>query len=177
MLGTAPYACGAASRYTGPRHGRVQREELRQPWPVRSVGLETDLPRSIGRTSLTMPLFSRPTPIRRGLRIVAAAMALALCTAAAPVSHADDTTAGADIVLFEFTPGTLDIPAGTSVTWLNHDAIVHSVTEGAPDAPGALFDSGLFDQNQTFTFAFTDPGQYTYFCTRHNFMRGTINVT
>lgn len=115
--------------------------------------------------------------IRRGLRITTAAVAFVLSAVAAPVSHADDTTATADIVLFEFTPGSLNVPAGTSVTWLNHDSIVHSVTAGAPEAPADLFDSGLFDQSQTFTFTFADPGQYTYFCTRHNFMRGTINVT
>src|SRR5712691_5580161 len=113
-----------------------------------------------------MPLFTRPTHARRGLRIAAAAVAFVLSVVAVPVSRADDATASADIVLFEFTPGTLNVPAGTSVTWLNHDSIVHSVTEGAPDAPGGLFDSGLFDQNQSFTFTFTDPGQYSYFCTR-----------
>ncbi|HEV7665554.1 MAG TPA: plastocyanin/azurin family copper-binding protein [Chloroflexota bacterium] len=105
-----------------------------------------------------------------------AVAALALFASTAPASYADDTTAQADIVLFEFTPATLDVAAGTSVTWLNHDAIVHSVTQGAPDAPGTLFDSGLFDQDQTFTFTFTVPGEYTYFCTRHTFMHGMINV-
>lgn len=115
--------------------------------------------------------------IGHGLRFSAVAMAFMLSLGGAPVSHADDMPATADIVLFEFTPGTLSVPAGTSVTWLNHDSIVHSVTEGTPDAPGGLFDSGLFDQDQTFTFTFADPGEYTYFCTRHNFMHGTIDVS
>lgn len=124
-----------------------------------------------------MPLFTRPTRLRRGVRILIAAFVFALGSVAAPVSHADDAAASADIVLFEFTPGTLSVPAGTTVTWTNHDSIVHSVSQGTPDAPGDLFDSGLFDQDRTFTYTFSDPGEYQYFCMRHNFMRGTISVT
>lgn len=124
-----------------------------------------------------MLLFTRPGLIGRRLRVSVVAFAVALGAAAVPVAHADDEAANADIVLFEFSPGLLEVAAGTSVTWLNHDAIVHSVTEGTPDAPGDLFASGLFDQNQTFTYTFLDPGDYTYFCTRHNFMHGTVRVT
>jgi len=122
-----------------------------------------------------MPSFSRPRP-------VAPALGLALCVIAlaAPVADADDVpTATDDIVLFEFTPHTLEVSVGTSVTWVNHDSIVHSVTSGTPDsmdATDALFDSGLFDQNQTFTFTFTAPGVYAYHCSRHAFMQGTITV-
>ncbi|MGI9147371.1 MAG: cupredoxin domain-containing protein [Chloroflexota bacterium] len=101
------------------------------------------------------------------------AAALALSFVAAPVSHAQD----ADVIQFAFQPTPLQLAVGTTVTWTNHDSIVHSVTHGTPDAPGGSFDSGLFDENQTFSFTFTDAGDYTYFCMRHNFMRGTISVT
>lgn len=96
-----------------------------------------------------------------------------------PVSaHADDApTANVDIVQFAYQPTPLEISAGTTIVWNNHDAIVHSVTNGTPDAPGAAFDSGLFDQGLTFSQTFNDPGQYSYFCTRHNFMQGTIVVS
>jgi plastocyanin len=124
-----------------------------------------------------MPGFTRTLHSRRRLRVASFAIVFAVYAAAAPISHAQDATANADIVLFEFAPGTLEVASGTSVTWLNHDSIVHSVTEGTPDAPGDLFDSGLFDQNQTFTYTFSEPGSYTYFCTRHNFMHGTVDVT
>jgi len=70
----------------------------------------------------------------------------------------------------------LQVAAGTTVTWTNHDAIIHSVTSGSPDAPDGAFDSGFFDQAGTFSFTFTDSGDYTYFCMRHNFMRGTVSV-
>src|SRR5579884_930694 len=108
-----------------------------------------------------MQAFSRPGSLTRALGVALCIIALAV-----PVAHADDAaTAPNDIVLFEFTPSTLEVTAGTSVTWLNHDSIVHSVTSGTPgslDATDALFDSGLFDQNQTLTFTFTDPGVYAY---------------
>lgn len=119
-----------------------------------------------------------------GLRL---ALTAALCAAAlisAPLTAAqtqepDQTqamTASADIVLFAYTPATLDIAPGTTVTWLNHDSIIHSVTSGSPDAPGDLFDSGLFDQDQTFSYTFDEPGDFPYFCTRHTFMQGTVHV-
>ncbi len=107
----------------------------------------------------------------------ALAAALAVSLMATPLSHAQDATAPADIVQFAFQPEGLQVAAGTTVTWTNHDAIVHSVSQGTPDAPGTAFDSGLFDQDQTFSFTFTDAGEYTYFCMRHNFMRGRISVT
>ncbi len=125
-----------------------------------------------------MPVHTTTLHIQRRLRVAAVvAFVFAVYAVAAPISHAQEATASADIVLFEFTPGTLEVASGTSVTWLNHDSIVHSVSEGTPDAPGDLFDSGLFDQNQTFTYTFSEPGSYTYFCTRHNFMHGTVDVT
>ena len=119
----------------------------------------------------------RTLHLRRGARIAVATFAFALCAAAAPIARADDAGANLDIVLFEFAPRLLDVPAGTSVTWLNHDSVVHSVTHGTAEAPGELFDSGLFDQDQSYTFAFDEPGEYAYFCARHSFMQGTITVT
>ncbi len=120
----------------------------------------------------------RPRHCKGFFRAAGVAAALGLSLVATPLSHAQDATptATADIIQFGFQPTPLQVPAGTIVTWTNHDAIVHSVTNGTPGAPGGAFDSGLFDENQTFAFTFTDAGDYTYFCTRHNFMRGTISV-
>lgn len=77
---------------------------------------------------------------------------------------------------FAYTPSPLQVPVGATVTWVNGDAIVHSVTSGTPEMPGPAFDSQLFDEGQSFTFTFTQPGTYPYFCTRHTFMRGEITV-
>ncbi len=110
------------------------------------------------------------------LRFCTLTVALGLFALTAPLAHADDATATADIIQFGFEPATLQVGAGTTVTWTNHDAIIHSVTSGSPDEPDGAFDSGFFDQDGTFSFTFTDSGDYTYFCMRHNFMRGTVSV-
>jgi plastocyanin len=109
------------------------------------------------------------------VRFYTLAAALGLFALTAPPTHADDATT-ADIIQFGFEPAALQVAAGTTVTWTNHDAIIHSVTSGSPDAPEGAFDSGFFDQDGTFSFTFTDSGDYTYFCMRHNFMRGTVSV-
>jgi amicyanin len=84
--------------------------------------------------------------------------------------------AGVEIKTFRFQPKAIEVEAGTTITWTNRDAIEHSVTAGAPDAPAAAFDSGFFTQGQTFSVAFDKPGAYDYFCARHKSMRGTVTV-
>ncbi|GAC1313321.1 MAG: hypothetical protein NVSMB2_01040 [Chloroflexota bacterium] len=111
-------------------------------------------------------------------RVLLSVTVLALALMGPVTAHADDAdTANVDIIQFAFQPTPLEISAGTTVVWNNYDAIVHSVTNGTPDAPGTAFDSGLFDQGLTFSQTFNDPGQYSYFCTRHNFMQGTVIVS
>jgi len=81
------------------------------------------------------------------------------------------------IKLFSFNPGVIEVPVGTKVVWTNGDAIEHSVTSGVPGTPGGAFDSGFFTEGQTWSFTFDEPGEYQYFCNRHNFMRGVVKVT
>lgn len=83
----------------------------------------------------------------------------------------------AEIKLFEFVPGTLTVTAGATVVWTNTDGIIHSVTNGTSPTPAGAFDSDFFDQGQTFAFTFTQPGSYPYFCKRHPFMQGVVNVS
>ncbi len=82
----------------------------------------------------------------------------------------------AEIRFFYFAPDPLVVAPGTLVAWTNRDAIVHSVTAGSPDAIGA-FDSGLFDEGQSFSLQFTEPGEYAYFCLRHPSMQGLLSVS
>ncbi|MDP9317138.1 MAG: sortase [Chloroflexota bacterium] len=83
----------------------------------------------------------------------------------------------AEIKLFQYNPEPLEVAVGTTVVWTNQDDIEHSVTHGTPEAPGDTFDSGLFPKGQMFSFTFTKPGEYLYFCSRHNSMQGRVNVT
>jgi plastocyanin len=75
-----------------------------------------------------------------------------------------------------FKPQTLTVSAGTTVTWINADALQHTVTWDDRSV-----DSGLMTQGQRFTYTFTEPGTYGYFCVPHGSpgagMYGTIMVT
>jgi plastocyanin len=115
-------------------------------------------------------------PCMRRAMLIGALLLAGLPQQPIAASAAESIPVAVDIQLFAFGPATQQVPAGTTVVWTNHDSIVHSVTHGIPEEPGAAFDSGLFDQDQTFSLTFTDPGDYPYFCTRHSFMRGVISV-
>jgi len=90
-----------------------------------------------------------------------------------------DEGAVADVVIENdaFTPASIDVEAGSTVTWFNNDDEAHTVTSGAPGAPDGFFDSGNVDANGSFSFTFDQPGTYAYFCSIHPNMTGTVNVT
>jgi plastocyanin len=77
---------------------------------------------------------------------------------------------------FAFSPATLTIKAGTTVTWKNTTAASHTVTSD----DGKTFDSGtskpLAAQTGTFSFTFTSAGTFAYHCEIHPFMKATIIV-
>ena len=73
---------------------------------------------------------------------------------------------------FTFTPQTLTVKAGTTVTWTNKDDIPHGVA-----ATGNAFKrSAAMDTDDSYSFTFTTPGTYQYFCYIHPHMTGTIVV-
>lgn len=72
---------------------------------------------------------------------------------------------------FVFSPDTLTVAAGATVTWVNHDDIPHSVVE-----KNGRFHSKALDTNDAFSFNFTAPGEYEYFCGLHPHMTGKIVV-
>jgi plastocyanin len=76
-----------------------------------------------------------------------------------------------DIEDFAFSPATIEIEAGTTVTWENYDSAPHTVT-----ADDGSFDSGDLAQDQTFSHTFDQPGTYSYSCTIHPNMTGTVIV-
>lgn len=74
---------------------------------------------------------------------------------------------------FAFAPAAITVAVGTKVTWTNHDDEVHTVTSS--DNP-QLFKSEGLDTDDTFSFTFTKPGTYKYFCSIHPRMVGTVIV-
>jgi plastocyanin len=83
--------------------------------------------------------------------------------------RAEDATAKMDN--FTFVPARLTVKAGTTVTWRNEDDIPHTVTSAA-----RLFKSKALDTDDSFSFTFTEPGTYEYFCSLHPRMTATIVV-
>jgi plastocyanin len=72
---------------------------------------------------------------------------------------------------FTFTPQTVTIRPGTQVTWTNHDDIPHNIVSS-----DQKFRSKALDTNDQFSFTFTEPGTYEYFCGLHPRMTGKIIV-
>ena len=72
---------------------------------------------------------------------------------------------------FAFSPATLTITAGDTVTWTNDDAVMHTATSTA-----GAFDSGDLAPGSSFSFTFARPGTYDYLCTPHPSMTGRIVV-
>jgi plastocyanin len=73
---------------------------------------------------------------------------------------------------FIFNPKAVTVKAGTTVTWTNRDDIVH----GIASSNNAFKKSPAMDTDDTFSFTFTTPGTYQYFCYLHPQMVGSIVV-
>ena len=86
---------------------------------------------------------------------------------------ADTTIGGASIAMrnFMFTPTSLTVRAGTTVSWANMDNEPHTIVSDT-----GLFRSGAIDTNETFSFRFDKPGAYHFTCSIHPQMVGTIVV-
>jgi plastocyanin len=73
---------------------------------------------------------------------------------------------------FTFTPQTMTVKAGTTVTWTNRDDIPHGIASES----NAFAKSKALDTDDSYSFTFSTPGTYKYFCYVHPHMTGTIVV-
>ncbi len=80
-------------------------------------------------------------------------------------------TAEVKIDNFSFGPTALTVPVGTTVTWTNRDDIPHTVV-----STYGVFKSKALDTDDKFSFVFTKPGTYPYFCSIHPKMTGQVIV-
>jgi len=136
--------------------------------------------------------YMKPWLLLTGVAVLAV-LVLAACGgssagsgASTPASSPTSAIAGSSAVSiadFAFSPPTLTVKAGTTVTWTNNDGAPHTVTstnnDGAPhtvtstDGPSTsaqitgAFDSGDLGQGETFSFTFDKAGTYYYDCTIH----------
>jgi len=88
-----------------------------------------------------------------------------------PVSIQPGSAVNTTTTYYSPTTITVVIGVNNTVTWTNNDNIAHTVT-----ADNGVFDSGLLNQGQTWTYTFTTPGTYAYHCSIHPWMKGTVVV-
>jgi plastocyanin len=105
------------------------------------------------------------------------AMAFALTAATRPnlaASPGETPTSGAIVKIdnFSFGPANITIPAGTTVTWTNNDDVPHVVTSD----DNKMFKSKALDTDDRFSFTFSKPGTYNYYCAIHPKMTAKIVV-
>ena len=74
---------------------------------------------------------------------------------------------------YAFSPAAITVKAGTKVTWTQTDAVSHTITSDS----GNMLSSSLLARGQTYSYTFTKAGTYTYHCTPHPYMKGTVVVT
>lgn len=71
----------------------------------------------------------------------------------------------------DFSVNVLTVPVGTTVTWTNEDTTMHTVT-----AVDGSFDSGYYAEGETWSYTFTEAGEYEYYCIPHPWMRAKVIV-
>lgn len=114
---------------------------------------------------------------RSPVRNLAGWIAISTLVMTGGAAQADTTTRAAVVQVsidnFDFSPMTLTIATGTTVTWTNHDDVPHTVVSA--DDPRA-FKSPPLDTDDAYSFTFKKAGTYKYFCSVHPKMVGVVMV-
>jgi plastocyanin len=92
-------------------------------------------------------------------------------TATAPSPTANQTTRSVKIQNFAFSPASVTIKKGESVTWTNEDSASHTIVSDSD-----VFQSESLANGQTFSFIFNTAGQFPYHCSIHPSMKGMVIV-
>ncbi len=90
------------------------------------------------------------------------------------VSSGSSTGTSITISNFMFSPMSMTVKPGATISVTNKDSATHTLTASGPGG----FNTGNISHNQTKTFtAPTKPGTYQYICNIHQYMMGTIKVS
>jgi plastocyanin len=91
----------------------------------------------------------------------------------APISSTAVSGSKVDITIsgFKFDPDTVTVTIGTTVTWTNQDTTAHTVV-----ADDGSWKSDSLAKGANFSFTFDKAGTYTYICSIHPTMKGTVIV-
>lgn len=106
--------------------------------------------------------------------VIAMAMAALLVMVHPTLARGEEAKgSGAEVKVdnFTFGPDTLTVPVNSTVTWVNKDDIPHVIASN-----DSLFKSKALDTDQKYSYTFTKPGTYPYYCSIHPKMVGKIVV-
>lgn len=113
------------------------------------------------------------------IRISGMAILLAVLTFGGPGSTfaaAPDNKSASEVAVkidnFSFSPATITVAVGTTIRWTNRDDIPHTVVS----EDKTTFKSKVLDTDEQFTYTFTKPGTYSYFCSIHPKMTAKVVV-
>ena len=88
------------------------------------------------------------------------------------VETVNETTGGTiTINHFIFEPAELAVAVGKTVTWIHNNNVSHTII-----SKDGLFESDVLENGDKFTFVFSEPGVYEYYCSIHPSMQGKITV-
>lgn len=113
-------------------------------------------------------------PRRRvGLLLAGLAGILVLGSPAMASAQTDASAEHITISHYSYAPASVSVASGTTVTWTNLDTVAHDVT--VTRGP-ALFHSPMLSKGQSWSFTFTLSGPYSYICSVHPDMHGSVTV-
>lgn len=118
---------------------------------------------------------ARPALPAAWRRAGAALLCAGLALAGAPARAADDSPSGkaaghiVSIEGMQFSPATLTVRRGDTVTWVNKDLVPHTAT-----ALSRTFDSGAIAAGASWTYTVGEAGSIAYTCLFHPTMQGTL---
>ena len=109
--------------------------------------------------------------MRRLSWLVALCFLVVLVSVPTAGAQQEDQGAMVSIENFAFNPPNISVVPGTTVTWVNNDAVPHTTT-----ADDGSWDSETLQPGQSFSFTFDSAGTFPYHCEIHPFMTGTVTV-
>jgi amicyanin len=115
----------------------------------------------------------KPQSVLRALRriVLSAALASGPCPAEEPNNAGAGPVATVGMDHSTFIPSEITVAPGTTVTWVNNEAMPHTVVD-----QNKGFRSKMLAKDARFSFTFTAAGDYDYLCSIHPNMKGKVIV-
>ncbi len=117
---------------------------------------------------------SNTSPSSANNAVTSTASTSTASTSTASTSTASTSTASQNSIAIQnyaFSPSALTIQKGANVTWKNDDSVQHNVVSDS-----SAFSSPLLNKGDTYTHQFNNTGTFSYICSIHPYMKGTIVV-